>query len=153
MRRVFKRAPLADSSAVFIVAKLSSQARVTLASAPKLPSKFYSKLQNDIAWTYGRVEGEYILLWMVFYSFSRDLRAKTVQRRSAQPFPVQSTCHPINGIAWEISQPQNWMRQRGFSVWGIQTGPFAALWAHFILNDFQLLQFHPGRPILITPEG
>ena len=25
----------------------------------------------------------------------------------------------------EFSQLQNWMRQRGFSAWGIQTGPFA----------------------------
>ena len=27
----------------------------------------------------------------------------------------------------ELSQLQNWMRQRGFSAWGIQTGPFASL--------------------------
>ena len=27
----------------------------------------------------------------------------------------------------KFSQLQNWMRQRGFSAWGIQTGPFAAL--------------------------
>ena len=27
----------------------------------------------------------------------------------------------------ELSQLQNWTRQRGFCAWGIQTGPFAAL--------------------------
>ena len=27
----------------------------------------------------------------------------------------------------DFTQLQNWMRQRGFSAWGIQTGPFAAL--------------------------
>ena len=27
----------------------------------------------------------------------------------------------------EFIQLQNWMRQRGFSAWGIQTGPFAVL--------------------------
>ena len=53
----------------------------------------------------------------------------------------------------EFSRLQNWMRQRGLSTWGIQTGPFAALWAHFVPKDFQLFHFHTGRPILITPEG
>ena len=46
-----------------------------------------------------------------------------------------------------------WMRQRSFSAWGLQTGPFAALEAHFVLKFFQLLHFHSGEPILITPEG
>ena len=53
----------------------------------------------------------------------------------------------------EFFQLQIWMRQRGFSALGIQTGPFAALWAHFDPKDFQLFHFHTGRPILITPEG
>ena len=53
----------------------------------------------------------------------------------------------------EFSQLQNWMRQRDLGAWGIQTGPFAALWAHFVPKDFQLFHFHTGRPILITPEG
>ena len=44
------------------------------------------------------------------------------------------------------------MRQRRFSAWGIQTGPFAAHLAHFVPEDFQLFHFHTGRPILITPE-
>ena len=52
----------------------------------------------------------------------------------------------------EFIQLQNWMRQRGLSTLGIQTGPFAAIWAHFILKDFQLFHFHTGKPILITPE-
>ena len=53
----------------------------------------------------------------------------------------------------EFSQLQNWIRERGFSALGIQTGPFAALSAHFVQKDFHLLDFHTGRPILITPEG
>ena len=40
-----------------------------------------------------------------------------------------------------------------FSAWGIQIGPFAALSAHFVQKDLHLLDFHTGRPILITPEG
>ena len=53
----------------------------------------------------------------------------------------------------EFFQLQNWMRQKGFSAWAIQNGPFAALWGHFVLKIFQLFHFHTGRPILITPEG
>ena len=53
----------------------------------------------------------------------------------------------------EFSQLQNWMRQRGFSAWGIQTGPFAAPWATFVLKIFQLFHFHTGQPFLITPGG
>ena len=34
---------------------------------------------------------------------------------------------------WEFSKLQNWMRQRGFSAWGIQIGPIAVLQANFIL--------------------
>ena len=52
----------------------------------------------------------------------------------------------------EFTQLQNWMRQTVFSAWGIQTGPFAVLGAHFVPEDFQLFHFHTGRPILITPE-
>ena len=36
---------------------------------------------------------------------------------------------------------------------GIQTKPFAALEAHFVLKILQLIHFHTGEPILITPEG
>ena len=53
----------------------------------------------------------------------------------------------------EFIQLQNWMRQRGLSAWCIQTGPFAAFSAHFVLKEFQLFHLHTGRPILITPEG
>ena len=52
-----------------------------------------------------------------------------------------------------LIQLQNWMRPGVFSAWGIQSGSFAAHWAHFVPEDFQLFQFHTGRPILITPEG
>ena len=53
----------------------------------------------------------------------------------------------------EFTQLQNWMRQMGFSAWGIQTRPIAATKALFVPEDFQLFHFHIGRPILITPEG
>ena len=41
------------------------------------------------------------------------------------------------------------MRHRGFSAWGIQTGPFAAILAQTISN---FLLFILESPILITPE-
>ena len=53
----------------------------------------------------------------------------------------------------QFLQPQNWMRQRVFSAWGIQSGPFASHYATFVLEIFHLFHFHTGRPILITPEG
>ena len=52
----------------------------------------------------------------------------------------------------EFTQLQKWMRQRVFSAWGIQTGPFAAHSAHFVQKDLQLLDFHTRGPTLITPE-
>ena len=45
------------------------------------------------------------------------------------------------------------MRQIGFSAWGIQTGPFAAHSAPFVVKLFHLFHLHTGEPILITPEG
>ena len=53
----------------------------------------------------------------------------------------------------EFSQLQNWMRQRVFSALGIQTGPFAASGAHFVLVIFIPFFLHTGEPILITQEG
>ena len=35
-----------------------------------------------------------------------------------------------NNGKWGFIQLHNWMRQGVFSAWGIQTGPFAALWAN-----------------------
>ena len=49
-----------------------------------------------------------------------------------------------------ITQPL--IRQRGFSAWGIQTGPFAASEANFVPQIFQLFHFHTARLILITLE-
>ena len=43
-----------------------------------------------------------------------------------------------------------WMRLRGSSAWGIQPGPFVALWANFVLKLFNLLHFHTEEPIPIT---
>ena len=53
----------------------------------------------------------------------------------------------------EFFQPQIRMRQRDSSAWNFQTGPFAACWATFVVEKFQLCHLHTGRPILITPEG
>ena len=53
----------------------------------------------------------------------------------------------------EISQFQNWIRQRGLGALGIQTGPFADLSAHFVLWNFNLFHLYTGRPFLITPKG
>ena len=46
-----------------------------------------------------------------------------------------------------------WMRQRGFSAWGIQIGPFAALEANFVLKFFQLLTFILGSPFLLPQRA
>ena len=43
---------------------------------------------------------------------------------------------PGNGIL------PTWVRHRGLGAWGIQTGPFAALWANFVQNIFQISQLH-----------
>ena len=44
------------------------------------------------------------------------------------------------------------MRQRVFSAWDIQAGPFAAQWSQFCFEIFQLLHFYTGEPFLITPH-
>ena len=45
------------------------------------------------------------------------------------------------------------MKQKVFKARDIQTGPFAACTAPFVLINFQLFHFHTEEPILITPEG
>ena len=45
------------------------------------------------------------------------------------------------------------MTQIDFNAWGIQTGPFAAHAAHFVLKLFNISHFYTGRPILLTLEG
>ena len=42
---------------------------------------------------------------------------------------------------------------RVFRASGIQTGPFAPIWADFVLTISHLPEIYAGRPILITPEG
>ena len=59
----------------------------------------------------------------------------------------------VNNGKTAIIQLQNWMRQRSFSAWGIQTWPFAAHSVHFVMKLLHLFHFHTGRPILITQEG
>ena len=50
-------------------------------------------------------------------------------------------------------QLQMWIRQRVLSAWGLQTGPFESLYAHFILANLIFFHLYTERPILITPEG
>ena len=45
------------------------------------------------------------------------------------------------------------MRQMENSALGVQIGPFAAFWAHFVLIIFKLFHFHTGEPNSITPGG
>ena len=45
-----------------------------------------------------------------------------------------------------------WMRWRGFSAWGIQTGPFAACWANFVLKFFQPFTFIVGSANSFIPQ-
>ena len=60
----------------------------------------------------------------------------------------------------EFSKLQKWMRQRGSCAWEIQTGPFEAPLAHFVLDVFQYFNFHageansyyPNRPIMGNDE-
>ena len=40
-----------------------------------------------------------------------------------------------------------------FECLDIQTGPLAALRAHFVLAIFNFFPLYTGRPFLITPEG
>ena len=54
---------------------------------------------------------------------------------------------------WKNGNLPLWVRERDFSAWGIQTGPIAAFYANFVPQILQFIQFHAGRPILITPEG
>ena len=47
---------------------------------------------------------------------------------------------------------QKWMRHRDFSTLGIQIGPFATCWAHFVPKNFHLFDFHTGSPIIYYPR-
>ena len=49
----------------------------------------------------------------------------------------------------QFIQLQNWMRQWGFSAWNIQTGPFSAHRALFVLIFLQLFHFHTGSSFLL----
>ena len=76
--------------------------------------------------------------------------------------------YPTHAAGAGIRRPDQWSEtneskgvQKGLECeearerhyWGIQTGPFAALEATFVLKNFTLFHFHTGEPILITPEG
>ena len=53
----------------------------------------------------------------------------------------------------EFSQLQNWMRQMDFHAWGIQTGPFVAHSAHFVLKISHHFHFHTGEHFLLPQRA
>ena len=52
-----------------------------------------------------------------------------------------------------FTQLNNWMTQMDFNAWGIQTGPFAVHWAHFILKIFHLFTFILGSHFLLPQRA
>ena len=53
----------------------------------------------------------------------------------------------------EFSQLQNWMVERVFCAWGIQTRPFAPCQANFIFQILQLFHFHTGGQFLLPQKA
>ena len=53
----------------------------------------------------------------------------------------------------EFDQLQNLLGQMNINPWDIQTEPFAAHSAPFVLKCFKLFHLHTGELFLITPEG
>ena len=71
----------------------------------------------------------------------KNFRTKWAQRAANGPVWMPQALKPLSLIHIEkgkFSQLPILRRQRGFSAWGIQTGPFAALWANFVLKCFKL---------------
>ena len=107
--------------------------------------------------------------WFGLFSYSKKPKASQPARQPTSKSVHSITSRGYIGIShqdekfpplWASSngirgfiQLQNWMRQRGFSAWGIQTGPFAACWAPFVLKIVQLFHFHTGESNLIAPES
>ena len=67
---------------------------------------------------------------------------------------VQLSITPERGRqnTWEKGIHQKWVGHRGFSAWGIQTGPFGACWADFVPTFSLLLYLHTGSPIIYYPR-
>ena len=80
-------------------------------------------------------------------SLTQELLSNLKQLLNPEIANAISICAP------DVSPNQNGMIQGTFNALGIQTGPFAACSVIFVLEIFQLLLFHTGKPILITPEG
>ena len=55
--------------------------------------------------------------------------------------------------SWVSQQVRFLEPNQDFSARGIQTRPFGAGWADFVLEIFKMFRLYTGRPILITPEG
>ena len=46
-----------------------------------------------------------------------------------------------------------WLRHRLFCTWGIQTRPFVAYYAYFVLNIFIFLHFYTGMSNSLLPQS
>ena len=53
----------------------------------------------------------------------------------------------------EFTWLKNWIRQGGLCARAIQSGPFASLWATFVVENFQFFHFHTGRANSYYPRG
>ena len=53
----------------------------------------------------------------------------------------------------EFTQLQNWMTQRDFNAWAIQTGPFAAHSVPFALKNIHFFQIILGSHFLLSQRA
>ena len=56
------------------------------------------------------------------------------------------------GWKWENGILATWVWHRGLNAWGIQIGPFADCWVHFVQKIYQRFFFYSRRPIIITKD-
>ena len=85
------------------------------------------------------------------YALPEDHK-KASQRRSAQHHAVSRTTASCAEEKELLQWTSKLIRHRGFSTWGIQTGPFAADWADFVPKRFHFLIFILGAPISYYPR-
>ena len=83
-------------------------------------------------------------------------RRRVYYRHSPPPphiGPDESTLPDGGGEGREEQRCGGRARNKSIHVWGIQTRPYAAHSAHFVLKIFHLFHLHTGEPFLITPKG
>ena len=62
-------------------------------------------------------------------------------------------CYPRErGWKWDKGFTQKWMTHRGFSTWGIQTGPFAACWTDFVPKFYHPSDLYSGEANSLLPQ-